>query len=341
MIHKEEMKMMCEKKPLGFGIVGCGMIAGIHAQALASLSDARLIGVTDVNFSNAKAFAQKYGVHAYENYGDMLSDEKIDAVCICTPSGYHAEQAIAALSAGKHTAVEKPIAMTAAEADRIMETAEKSGKLLTVISQLRFSPDVIRLKDAVQNGSLGNIHFCNLYMKYWRDESYYSGSRWKGSRMLDGGVLMNQGIHGVDLLRHIMGNANVIGSVTDQLYHKIEAPDTALALLRYDCGALGTLEATTAAFPGFDLKLELIGEKGYALFSEDRLTSLVTEGKQQFVGAETKSAGTASDPRAVGWTKHALQLQNFADAINGVSPLAVCGEDGKAAVALISSIYKE
>ncbi|MBR7161323.1 MAG: Gfo/Idh/MocA family oxidoreductase, partial [Clostridia bacterium] len=278
---------------------------------------------------------------AYESYEEMLADERIDAVCICTPSGFHAEQAKKALLAGKHAAVEKPIAMTPSDADAVIETAQKTGKLLTVISQLRFAPDIIRLKEAVRDERFGKIHFCNLYMKFWREETYYSGSRWKGSRMLDGGVLMNQGIHGIDLLRHIMGGAKVIGSVTDRLYHKIEAPDTALALLRYDCGALGTVEATTAAYPGFDLKLEIIGEKGYALVEEDRLTSLVIEGKDQPLTPEAKSSGTASDPKAVGWKKHALQLRNFTEAIGGTSPLALCGEDGKAAVALISDIYQE
>ena len=159
--------------------------------------------------------------------------------------------------------------------------------------------------------------------------------------MLDGGVLMNQGIHGIDLLRFVIGGSKVIGSVADRLYHKIEAPDTALALLRYDCGALGTVEATTAAFPGFDLKLEIIGEKGYALLEEDHLISFVIEGKEQQLAFDAKSSGTASDPKAVGWKKHALQLRNFADAMNGTDTLLVCGEDGRAAVSLISDIYGE
>ena len=252
------MKMMNDAKSVvGFGIVGCGMIADFHVQALRSIADAHLIGVADVNFAGAKRFAEKHGVLAYKNYEDMLKDEAVDAVCICTPSGYHAELAKAALLAGKHVAVEKPIAMTVSDADAVIEVAKEKGKLLTVISQLRFSQDVIRLKEAVQGGSLGQIRFCNLSMKYWREESYYTGSSWKGSRLLDGGVLMNQGIHGIDLLRHVIGGATVLSSVTDKMYHKIEAPDTALALLRYDCGALGTLEATTAAFPGFDLNLEI------------------------------------------------------------------------------------
>ena len=326
---------------LNFGIVGCGMIADIHAQALNSLDGVRLVGVADVSFPHAQSFAEKHGVHAYENYETMLSDEKIDAICICTPSGFHAEQAKAALLAGKHVAVEKPLAMTVSDADAVIATAKKSGKLLSVISQLRFAEDVIRLKNAVETEGFGKIHFCNLSMKYWRDESYYSGSRWKGSRLLDGGVLMNQGIHGIDLLRHVMGNVTVIGSVAERLHHKIESPDTALALLRYDCGALGVLEATTAAFPGYDLRLEILGTKGRAVFTEDRLTEFVLDGKAQELAPETKSSGTASDPKAVGWKKHALQLKNFADAIGGNAPLAVHGEDGRAAIALIADVYKE
>ena len=336
------MKMMNDSKSVvGFGIVGCGMIADFHAQALRSIASARLIGVTDVNFAGAQIFAEKHGVLAYKSYEDMLKNDAIQAVCVCTPSGYHAELAKSALLAGKHVAVEKPIAMTVSEADAVIEAAEKSGKLLTVISQLRFSRDAIRLRDAVQGGSLGQIHFCNLSMKYWREESYYAGSSWKGSRLLDGGVLMNQGIHGIDLLRYVIGGVTVLSSVTDRIYHKIEAPDTALALLRYDCGALGTLEATTAAFPGFDLQLEIIGEKGRAVFTQERLTSLVIDGIEQIIRSEPGKLGTASDPAAVGWQNHALQFKNFVSAILDKAPIAVRGEDGREAVRLISDIYGE
>ena len=329
------------KSVVGFGIVGCGMIADFHAQALRSIAGARLIGVTDVNFAGAQIFAEKHGVLAYKSYEDMLKNDAIQAVCVCTPSGYHAELAKSALLAGKHVAVEKPIAMTVSEADAVIEAAEKSGKLLMVISQLRFSRDAIRLRDAVQGGSLGQIRFCNLSMKYWREESYYAGSSWKGSRLLDGGVLMNQGIHGIDLLRYVIGGVTVLSSVTDRIYHKIEAPDTALALLRYDCGALGTLEATTAAFPGFDLQLEIIGEKGRAVFTQERLTSLVIDGIEQIIGSEPGKLGTASDPAAVGWQNHALQFKNFVSAILDKAPIAVRGEDGREAVRLISDIYGE
>lgn len=335
--------MAChEKKILRFGIVGCGMIAGVHAEALRSLEGAALAGVADARKESAVAFAEKHGIKAYENYEAMLADGEIDAVCICTPSGFHAENALAALRAGKHVAVEKPIAMTAEEADEIIRTAKECGKLVTVISQMRFATDVIFLKEAIDTGKLGTLKMCDLYMKYWRDGSYYHGSPWKGNRALDGGVLMNQGIHGVDLLRHLIGGATVIGSVSDRLTHQIESPDTALALLRYDCGALGVIEASTATYPGFEMRLEIIGERGYALFLDNHLEKLVIEGEEMALPEEEHiSDGTAHDPTAVGFKKHAHQLQNFMDAIHGEATLMVDGEAGRGAVAMILDIYNE
>lgn len=335
--------MACEeKKNLRFGIVGCGMIANIHAQALRSLEGVILAGVADARKESAEAFAEKYGIAVYENYESMLADGEIDAVCVCTPSGFHAENTLAALRAGKHVAVEKPIAMTAEEADEIIRTAKECEKLVTVISQMRFATDVIFLKDAIDTGKLGTLKMCDLYMKYWRDGAYYHSSPWKGNRALDGGVLMNQGIHGVDLLRHLIGGATVVGSISDRLTHKIESPDTALALLRYDCGALGVIEASTATYPGFEMRLEIIGERGYALFLDNHLEKLVIEGEEMALPEEEHvSDGTAHDPTAVGFQKHARQLQNFADAICGEAQLMVDAEAGRGAVALILDIYNE
>lgn len=335
--------MACEeKKNLRFGIVGCGMIANVHAQALRSLDGVILAGVADARKESAEAFAEKYGIAVYENYESMLADGEIDAVCVCTPSGFHAENTLAALRAGKHVAVEKPIAMTAEEADEIIRTAKECEKLVTVISQMRFATDVIFLKDAIDTGKLGTLKMCDLYMKYWRDGAYYHSSPWKGNRALDGGVLMNQGIHGVDLLRHLIGGATVVGSISDRLTHKIESPDTALALLRYDCGALGVIEASTATYPGFEMRLEIIGERGYALFLDNHLEKLVIEGEEMALPEEEHvSDGTAHDPTAVGFQKHARQLQNFADAICGEAQLMVDAEAGRGAVALILDIYNE
>lgn len=335
--------MACkEKKILRFGIVGCGMIANVHARALRSLEGVALAGVADARKESAEAFAEKYGITAYENYESMLADGEIDVVCVCTPSGFHAENTLAALRAGKHVAVEKPIAMTTEEADEIIRTAKECEKLVTVISQMRFATDVIFLKDAIDTGKLGTLKMCDLYMKYWRDGSYYHSSPWKGNRALDGGVLMNQGIHGVDLLRHLIGGATVVGSISDRLTHKIESPDTALALLRYDCGALGVIEASTATYPGFEMRLEIIGERGYALFLDNHLEKLVIEGEEMALPEEEHvSDGTAHDPTAVGFQKHARQLQNFADAICGEAQLMVDAEAGRGAVALILDIYNE
>ncbi len=330
-----------EKSVLRFGIVGCGMIAAVHAQALRSIDGVELVGVADALLQSAVSFAKRFDITAYESYEDMLADQTIDVVCICTPSGFHAQNALDALRAGKHVAVEKPIAMNVRDADEIIETANQCGRLVTVISQLRFAPDVLRLKKVLEEKRLGTLKMCDLYMKYWRDESYYGGSPWKGNLALDGGVLMNQGIHGVDLLRYLVGGATVVGSITDHLTHKIEAPDTAIALLRFDCGALGVVEASTAAYPGFDMKLEIIGDRGYAIFKENRLESLIIDGKEEVMpGEEHVSDGTANDPAALSFGKHAEQLSLFAQAIRGKCPVPVEAEAGRGAVSLIMDIYQ-
>ena len=194
---------MTDKK-LRFGILGCGMIAKFHADAITSLENAILFGAADNNPATAQKYAAKYGIKAYGDYDQMLNDPQIDAVCICTPSGFHAENALKALKAGKNVVLEKPMALNTADADKIIATCTETGKKLTVICQLRFSEDILRVKKLISEDAFGKIVMCNLSMKYWREEEYYSQSAWKGTKKFDGGgALMNQGIHGIDLLLYI------------------------------------------------------------------------------------------------------------------------------------------
>ena len=149
------------KSVLNFGILGCGMIADVHAKAILSLYNANLYGVADNNLEYAEKFAEKYGVKAYSNYEEMLADGDIDAVCICTPSGFHAQNAICALNAGKHVVLEKPMAITYADTQKLIDICKKTAKKLTVISQLRFSKDVNKLKKLVEERAFGTLAFCN------------------------------------------------------------------------------------------------------------------------------------------------------------------------------------
>ena len=333
-------------EPIRFGILGAGMIAAIHAQALSTLPDARLAGVTDVNTAGAQAFAARYGIAAYPSYEAMLADDAIDAICICTPSGFHAQQALQAIRCGKHVVLEKPMALTEEDAERIMEAERCSGVLVTVVSQLRFSEDVQTLRELVQKNAFGQQVFCNLFMKYWRDPAYYAASGWKGTLALDGGgALMNQGIHGIDLLLHIVGSATVLKGCKKTLCHRIEVEDTAAALLEFDSGALGVIEASTCTAPGFERRLEIHGDRGYAVLVEDRLAELMLDGRllrgQACSRDEQRYINTASDPGKLDCTLHARQLQNMVRAIRGTEPLQVGTADGRRAVELIRQICNE
>jgi predicted dehydrogenase len=276
-------------KNVKFGILGCGMIASIHADAIKNIENATLVGVADNNVEFARKFASKHSVKAFDCYEQMLKSD-IDVVCICTPSYFHAQNAIDALNSGKHVVVEKPMALCVADADRVDEASKRNNKLVTVISQLRFSDDVVRLKEYVESGAFGKISLCTLTMKYYRSKEYFASSNWKGTLKFDGGgALMNQGIHGVDLMQYIMGGVKNVSGKIGTLCHSVEVEDTAVATVEFNNGALGVIVASTCAYPGFDRKLEIHGEKGYAILTENNLEKLMIDGKDIELKAFKKS----------------------------------------------------
>lgn len=328
-------------KQLRFGILGCGLIADYHARAVNSLDCAKLWGVADGNVDRAVTFAARYGVKAYADYAEMLADPEIDAVCICTPSGMHAQNSLDALAAKKHVVVEKPMALNTADADRMIKASAESGCLLTVICQLRFSDGVKKLKALVEEQALGTLGLCDLYMKYWRSPAYYAGG-WKGTRAIDGGgALMNQGIHGVDALLYVLGDARLLSARVKTLYHDIEVEDTAVAMLEFASGALGVIEASTCSCPGLDRKIEICGSRGYAILREDALEKLVIGDRVLIDVKSTNDIGTANDPTAMSASLHAKQIDNFVNAILGREKLLIDANEGKRALSLIEKIYKE
>ncbi len=329
------------EKTVRFGILGCGAIARFHADAIASLENASLIGVASASLEGAQRFAQEYQVKAYSNYQEMLADGNIDAVCICTPSGFHAENAIEALRANKHVVLEKPMAFTEAEARLIEAEVEKSGCVLTVICQLRFSEDVRRVKQLLADNALGKLVFCDLYMKYWRDQAYYASSNWKGTRRFDGGgALMNQGIHGVDLLLYLVGGAKVVHAKNVTRLHDIEVEDASVAMLEFDNGAIGVIEGSTCASPGFERRLEINGTKGSVILVENQIQKLIIDGETLVDRQSGAVNGAASNPMAFACDLHAVQLTNFIDAVCGRGELLITATEGARAVALIEEIYR-
>lgn len=328
-------------KKIRFGILGCGNIGDVHIKAINDLEDGELVAICDVNPERVKKIADTYGIKAYTSYDDMLSDDEIDAVSICTPSGMHKSQAIKGLLSDKHVIVEKPMALTVADAEEICDTAKKSNKLFSVIFQMRYSEDIQYVKKIIDNGELGNLVLCNLSMKYWRDKSYFEASPWRGTFAMDGGgALMNQGIHGIDIMHYLLGVPRIISAKVKTLVHKIEVEDTAVAAVEYPSGALGTIVAATSIIPGFGRRIEIHGTRGYAIISDLYIEKLYIDGKFIIDKNVEVSAGSASDPTKMKHAAHLKQFKNFVAAINGKETLISTAEDGLAAVSTIQKIYE-
>ena len=332
----------------GFGIVGCGMIAGFHARAIAELRGAKLIACHDAVPASADRLAASTGCRAYHKLDDMLADPRVTIVTVGTPSGAHLEPAVAAANAGKHVVVEKPLEITLARCDKIIEACRRNKVQLGTIFPSRFHESSIELKRAVEKGRFGRLTLGDAYVKWFRPQSYYDSGAWRGTWELDGGgALMNQAIHSVDLLQWLMGPVAEIRAQTATLAHeRIAVEDTAVATLRFASGALGVLEASTAAFPGYLKRIEIHGDAGSAGTEEedivkwdfqkpDRRDGQVQQRMQQ----RTSGGGGASDPSAIGHHGHTLQFRDFLDSIKSGRPPAVDGLEGRKSVEIILGVY--
>ena len=255
----------------GFGVVGCGMIAGFHAKAIADIEGAELVACTDSFPASAEKFAAAQNCTAYDSVEAMAADPKVDIVTICTPSGAHMEPAVAAANAGKHVIIEKPLEITLSRCDAIIDACNKSGVVCSAIFPSRFHHSSQILRKAVDEQKFGTLSLANAYVKWFRTQEYYDSGAWRGTWALDGGgAPMNQAIHSVDLLSWLMGDVTSITAHTATVAHeRIEVEDVAVATLRFANGALGTIEASTAAFPGYLKKIELYGSKGSAVLEEE------------------------------------------------------------------------
>lgn len=323
-----------------FGIIGCGMIANIHAQAIQKMDNAELYGVYDPFEESAQAFARKYKCNVYKSLEDMYEDKNIHIINICTPSSTHAELAIDAAKAGKHVVVEKPLAITAEDAQAVVAIQKQTGVKICVISQLRFSFGVQTLRNAISEGKFGDIILGSLSMRYFRSEEYYKNSAWRGRWATDGGgALMNQGIHGLDLLCYLCGPVVSVRSFYKTLKHDIEVEDTLCAILEFKNGAIGTLEASTAIKPGNPRRIEIGGTEGSATLIEDTITEWqIDEAKPEC--DENWQLGTANDPQALDVKGHILQFENLIASIEGHEELLVDAKAGCNTVELIVGIYE-
>lgn len=331
---------------LGFGIVGAGMIAGYHAEALRHAQGGRLIGVAARSPVKAQEFAARHNLpFSTASVEELCARPDIHVICVTTPSGAHLEPARIAARAGKHLIVEKPLEITLPRLDALLRETTSAGVKVVPIFQARFGEGARRVKAALQAGRLGRLVLASAYVKWYRAASYYTG--WKGTLALDGGgAVINQSIHAIDLLQWFAGLPAEVRALTARRVHTaIEAEDTACAALRFPGGALGTFEATTAAWPGWSRRIELCGERGSICLEDDHIArwdfAQPEPGDEAARAARNDQAlgSGAGAANAITYQGHLRQIQDMIDALHDGRAAAIEGPEARPAVALISALY--
>lgn len=328
-----------------FGIIGTGMIADFHAQAIQSLENARLVGVCSSDPSNAIAFAKKFSCKAFSNYSEMLRSDEIDIVAIATPSGSHMEPAVEAAQRGKHVLCEKPMEISLERIDAMISAHKKSGTYLGGIFNYRYSDSVALLKKAIKEDRFGKLSFVSVHVPWWRSDEYYQ-SKWRGTWKLDGGgALMNQSIHMVDLLQYLAGPLISLQASIATIGHDIEVEDTAAAVVKFENNALGSIYGSTASFPGQFRRIEITGTKGTAIMVDDAISVWqFADQKEEDVEilngiVGPSGGGGASDPASISYLFHKKNIAAFMAAIESGEPFEIDGAEARKAVEIILAIY--
>jgi len=341
-------------RTFGLGIVGCGVIAPFHAMAAGDLPNARLVAVADIVPEAAARRGAEFGVEHHTDVDALLARNDVDVVSVCVPSGLHAEVGARAAAAGKHVIVEKPIDVTLEAADRLIAACRRHGVALTVISQHRFNPAVRRMRELIDAGRLGRLVLGDAIVKWYRSQEYYDSGDWRGTWSLDGGgSLMNQGVHYTDLLQWMMGPVEgVFARTATAVHERIEVEDVAVAIVRFAGGAVGTLEASTAVYPGLTERLEVTGTGGTVIVEGGRLRACELKderGETSAYGAklaadrpaaEDGGAGGAADPAAISHAGHRAQIADLLEAVETGRDPAITGEEARKPLELILAVYR-
>ena len=331
-------------QPVRFALLGPGVVADFHRQAIEANRDvgAELAAVAHYDPAQFEKLAAQFGVPCLSE-ADVLEQDDIDAVVLCTPSGQHAEQAVRAAQAGKHVLVEKPMALSLEDADEMIEACEAADVRLGVVLQRRAEATFRDVQAAIEEGELGQPTLGLITLPYVREAAYYASADWRGTWALDGGgVLMNQGIHLVDLLVWFLGDPDEVAAHAATLQHEIEVEDTLAATLKLTSGALATITATTTAAPGFPHRIEIYGTKGgLQIEGEKVIRHTSADGTEKAETSDTPSgAGSGGDPRGIALEGHTGIVRDFVQAIREGRPPLVDGREGRRSLAAVQAIYQ-
>jgi UDP-N-acetyl-2-amino-2-deoxyglucuronate dehydrogenase len=325
------------------GIIGGGGISDTHARAASEVDNVAVSAFFGANKDKVELLSAKYGGATYVDFDGFLNHKPLDAVMIGSPSGLHAQQGIECARRGMHVLVEKPIDVTVDKADALIAECDRMNVKLGVCFQDRVAADCIRLKELIDSGSLGKLILVSGRVKWYRPTEYYSSSRWRGKLDLDGGgALMNQGVHTVDLLLWLLGDVERVYARALTALHDIESEDTLAATLEFANGAIGTLEAATSVYPGYDRRVEITGSEGTIILERDRivradLKTPLASGPQP---NEQDTNPSSTSPIVSDVSGHKRILEDFLKAITTNSTPRCDGREGRRSVKLAEAIYE-
>ncbi|MBO0992111.1 Gfo/Idh/MocA family protein [Bacillus sp. SD088] len=330
------------KKKTNFAIVGAGVISASHARAISAHNDAKLVAICDVDKEKAEKLAGEYGInYTYTDYEKMFTDVDIDIVSVCVPSGIHADVTIAAAQARIHVLCEKPLDITREKMTNMIEACKNYHVKLGAVYQRRTLEAAIKTRKAIQEGKLGKLVLADAYLKYYRSPEYYKSAGWRGTWELDGGgALMNQGVHGVDLIQWMAGEVESVFAYSAPLIRKIEVEDTAVVAVKYKNGSFGVIQGTTSVYPGQETRFEVHGEKGSIIFADSgfKLWNFIDHDEPMPQVSNTE--GGSNDPKAISSQGHYIYVDDMIQAVNENRAPLVPGEEARKAVDLILAIYE-
>ncbi|MBW2618166.1 MAG: Gfo/Idh/MocA family oxidoreductase [Deltaproteobacteria bacterium] len=327
--------------PLRFTILGCGAIARKHIAALERLDGAELVGVCDIDQQAAERLGQETSRPSFTDPRQMIAQTGAEVLSVLTPSGLHARNVLDLIDTGVHFVVEKPLALRLDMADEIIRGCAERNKKLFVVQQNRLNPPIQALKRALDEGRFGKLVLGAVRVRWCRTQEYYEAKPWRGTWALDGGVATNQASHHIDMLEWLLGQVESVMAMTETRLAKIEAEDTAVALFRFTCGALGVVEATTATRPS-DLEgsLSILGEKGSVEVGGFFMNQLKTwQFAEQRPEDETIFETHGANPDLFAWN-HTEYLRDVIKAIQTGGKGLVEGLEGRRSLELITAIYE-
>ena len=327
-------------KKLKFALIGCGRISKRHINVIREIEEAELVAVCDIDQERVNQTCKEVNVPGFTDMHEMMKNVETDVVCILTPSGYHGEHTVELAHYGKHIIIEKPMALTLDDADRMIEACSENGIKLFVVKQNRFNRPVLKLREAIDNNRFGKMVLGTVRVRWCRTEEYYDLDPWRGTWALDGGVLANQSIHHIDLLQWCMGEVtSVFAKSATALSKNIEVEDTAVVVLKFRNGALGIIEATTATRPkDLEGSISILGEKGTVEIAGFAVNELKT---WNFADSEEEDLGKySSNPPNVYGFGHLAYYKHIIQCITSNKKQLIDGLEGRKSLELISAIYE-